>query len=570
MAIELRLFRRLALAFALLIGAASAHAQSEAAAPGISYAPPPANGPEAGETPQETEQPRETRRERSRRPGRARYRVQPYLEVTQVLSADLDGGETFTYTSVAAGVDGRIETRRVRAQASYRYQRNIDWSGPDQDVHSGIAQLNADIVPGVLQFDAGALATRTGTQGLGSAGLTSRDASASIYSFYAGPSLATHIGPVSLNASYRLGYVSVDDDDLPGAFRSPYDDTVVHNATASIGMSPGRLPFGWTVGGGYARSDSGGAFDDKFEGAFVRGDIVLPVGPTLALTAGAGYEDLQSSQRDILRDGNGVPVIGPGGSVTPDPTRPRLLTYDVDGLIYDGGIIWRPSPRTELQARAGHRYGGTTVVATLQHRFNGSYGVSAAVFDTVQTFGGTIINDLSNLPTSFEISRNPFTGNLGGCAFGTDPGAGQCFDQSLQSIRTNSFRARGASILFSGNRGLWSFGAGAGYVHRRYNRPDDPAFDIFGGEDESFGLYGRLGRELSRTSDISFDAYATWFSSDAAAFDDVTSIGGTVSYNRRLLYDRLQLLAALGLYHNDGGVADSTVATGLIGLRYTF
>lgn len=566
-----KLLRRLALAFALLIGTAPVYAQPEAApaAPGISYAPPPADAPLAEET--EAEQPHETRRERSRRPGRARYRVQPYLEVTQVLSSELDGGETFTYTSVAAGVDGRIETRRVRAQASYRYQRNIDWSGPDQDVHSGIAQLNADIVPGVLQFDAGALATRTGTQGLGSVGLTSRDASASIYSIYAGPSLATHIGPLAVNAAYRLGYVKLDDDDLDGPFRTVYDDAIAHSATASIGMSPGRLPFGWTIGGGYARTDGGGPFDDQFEGTYVRGDIVVPIGPTLALTAGIGYENIQSSQRDILRDTNGVPVVGPGGTVTPDPNAPRLLTYDVDGLIYDGGIIWRPSPRTELQARAGHRYGGTTILGTFQHRFNGSYGVSAAVFDTVETFGSTIINNLSTLPTSFEINRNPFTGNLGGCAFGTDPGAGQCFDQSLQSIRTNSFRARGASILFSGNRGLWSFGAGASYIHRRYNRPDDPIFDIFGGgEDESFGLYGTLSRELSRTSEISFDAYATWFSSDAAAFDDVTSIGGTVSYNRRLLYDRLQLLVALGLYHNDGGFSESTVVSGLIGLRYTF
>src|SRR5205085_7042072 len=40
--------------------------------------------------------------------------VGAYLEVTQVLSADLGhGGDTLTYTSVAAGVDGIVQTRRV-------------------------------------------------------------------------------------------------------------------------------------------------------------------------------------------------------------------------------------------------------------------------------------------------------------------------------------------------------------------------------------------------------------------------------------------------------------------------
>jgi hypothetical protein len=36
------------------------------------------------------------------------------------------------------------------------------------------------------------------------------------------------------------------------------------------------------------------------------------------------------------------------------------------------------------------------------------------------------------------------------------------------------------------------------------------------------------------------------------------------------MLERLRLLAALGLYHSSDGVDDSTVASGLVGLRYTF
>lgn len=562
------LLRRFALAAGLLLAATAAGAQADAPArPGVSYDLPPLDEPDID---QAEPGPPARAPEPSRRRTGPRIDIEPYVEIAQILSAELDGGDTFTYTSLAAGVDGRIQTRRVRAQASYRYQRNIDWSGPDSDNHSGIAVLNADIVPGVLQFDAGGLAARTGF-GRGVSGLTSRDASSDLYSLYAGPTLATHVGPLSLNAAYRFGYVSVDDDASSSPFRLGFGDQTAHNLTASIGMGTGgRLPFGWTIGGGYARTDSDGPFDDRFRGAYVRGDVVVPVGPTLALTAGLGYEDLRASQRDLLRDVNGNAILGPGGVPVADPSRPRLLTYDIDGLIYDGGLIWRPSPRTELQARAGRRYGGTTVVATLQHNMGRGYGLGAAVFDTVQTFGGTIVNDLSGLPTEFDVTRNPFTGNLSGCAFGNEGGQGLCFDPALQSIRSNSFRARGASVLFSGERGLWSFGLGASYIHRRYNQPDDPAFDIIGDSDDSIGLYGNVGRQLSRSSELNFDAYATWFDSDAPGFDRNVGIGGTATYTRSFLLDRLRLLAALGLYHNDGGFADSTILSGLVGLRYTF
>ena len=66
------------------------------------------------------------------------------------------------------------------------------------------------------------------------------------------------------------------------------------------------------------------------------------------------------------------------------------------------------------------------------------------------------------------------------------------------------------------------------------------------------------------------NAYASRYDSDEPGFDRVFSTGGTVSYSRRFLLDRLQLMAALGLNHSDDGTDDSTVASGVAGLRYTF
>ncbi len=552
---------RLMLAIGLAFAASTAHAQMLPES-GVSFDPPAAEEGE-GEAPL-------ARPARSRR---ANGEIRPYLEVSQVVSTELDGGETLTYTNVAAGVDGRISTRRVRASASYRYDRRIEWGGDvgDEDSHNGVAVLNADVVPGLLQFDAGALATRTGGEGR-AVGVTDRDDAVEVYSVFAGPTLSTHAGPVAVNASYRLGYVKVDDDSLIAA--EDFDDSTAHSATASVGMAPGHgAPVGWTVGAGYARTESGGDFEHEFEGAYVRGDIVVPVSPTLAVTAGVGYEDLKASQNDIARDPTGLPILGPGGRPLPDPSRPRLLAYDLDGIIYVAGIIWRPSPRTQLQARAGRRYGGTTVVGSLRHQFSPRSGLSASVYDSVETSGGLLISDISGLPTDFEIDRNPLTGGLGSgaCVFGAEPGTGLCLDRSLQSIRGNTFRMRGASLLFSSSRGLWEYGLGAGYNHRRYFRPENSGFDqIVGGEDENISLYASAARSLGRTSELNLDVFASWFDSDLAGADSLFNSGGTVSYRRSFLLDRLQFLSSVGLYHSEGGSTDSTVASGLLGLRYGF
>ena len=508
---------------------------------------------------------------RSDRRQRRRTDVGAYLEVSQVLSADLsNGGDTLTYTSVAAGVDGSIQTRRVTAQVSYRYERDMDWQDHnlDQDSHAGLAMVNVQVIPGALQVDAGGLATRTGGNGR-VFGVTNRSQNVDVYSAYVGPTLSTHAGPMAINASYRLGSVWVDDHRPTNPLNDDFDHAIAQSATASIGMAPGHgFPIGWTVAAGYAREDTAGRFDQAFEGKYVRGDVVLPIGATIALTAGVGYEDIQSSQLDFVRDAGGFPVIGPNGP-TPDPTAPRLLTYDDSGLIYDGGIIWRPSPRTELQARAGHRYGGTTFTGSLDHRFNEHQGVHVEVFDTVETFGRALTSDYAGLPADLDVNRDPLTGGLGGCVFSTSGRGGSCFDRSLTAITGSTFRMRGGSLVFSGERGLWSYGLGAGYAHRRYARPPVPGVAAFAQTDDVWSLYGTLSRQLSRVSSVNFNAFASWYSNDVDP-DSVRTLGATLSYDRRLFLERLQLLASMGVYNNDDGTDSSTNASAMGGLRYTF
>ena len=510
--------------------------------------------------------------------------VAPYLEYQQVVNADLSGdGDVVTYSTIAAGIDARVETRRVNGQVSYRYERRIGWNDDlaDSDVHSGLAQIRAEVAKGV-SLDAGALAARARSDGRGPAfgfNTADNDNIAEVYSLYAGPTVSTHVGGLDVGASYRLGYVKVDDHRIAGgapvARLDRYDSSVSHNANVSVGMRPGRLPVGWTVGAGYVREDLN-RLDQSFEGKYVRADVVVPVSPTLAVTAGVGYEHLESSQQDIRRDAAGLPIVTPGGRLVGDPSRPRLLAYEQSGVMWDAGVIYRPSRRTELQARVGRRYGGTSVTGSLSHQINGSYAVSASVYDSVSSFGRLVVSDLSGLPVNFRNNRNPLNGGIGGiggCVFGSEAGTGGCFDDAFNSINTANFRNRGANILFSGGRGPWSMGVGAGYANRKYLVPANTStgsFILNGVTDESFTLNGYVGRELSRTSSINFDAYASWYNSGIAGADGSFGTGISASYYRTLFVDRLQGFAAVGLYTTESDNFDSTSASALLGLRYNF
>ena len=515
--------------------------------------------------------------------GEPRTRVTPYLEFQQVLTADFNGGDTLTYTAIGGGVDANIATRRVQATIAYNYQHRIAWNGQidDADSHSGLAAIHVDAVPGVLAFDAGAMATRSHAdiRFPVAGGRTIDDPNvAEIYSAYAGPTLTSHAGPVTLGASYRLGYVHVDDHSLAGGALPAgaprverYTSSTVHNASVSASMAPGEMPFGWTVGAGWSREDMN-RLDADFEGKYIRGDVVVPVSPTLAVTAGIGYEDMQGSQQDIVRDASGRPVIGPGGQLIGDPSKPRLLTYDQSGLIWDAGVIWRPSPRTELKARAGRRYGGTTFIGSLEHRLNRDYALSVAVYDSVNSFGRLMVADLAGVPRNFNVRRNPFNPGFGSgnCVFGNDPASGACFDDALQSINNFNFRNRGASARLSGGRGPWSFGFGAAFDQRRYFAPPASDFVLNGVTDEAYNLNASVTRKLSRTSAFSGDVQAGWYDSGIAGAGSSFNAGLTGSYHRSIVNERLQANLAAGLYTVGSDGQDQTVGSILFGLRYSF
>ena len=513
-----------------------------------------------------------------RRQRESRIAVSPYLEVGAILTANLsDGGDVLTYSTAAVGVEASIATRRAELAASIRYERRFGLSDglADQDVLSGLLRGRYAVARG-FNLEAGGLATRTRADGAGAAnGIIVGDRSnvANVYSVYAGPTIAQRVAGLDVGAGYRFGYTKVDVETpailAPGAIAADiFDASTNHAAWASVGQRPGALPFGWQVSGGWEREDAT-QLDQRFDGKYARADVTVPITPSTALLGGIGYEDIEISQREPLLDAGGVPLRDAGGRFVTDAASPRQLSFDIDGLIWDVGVMWQPSRRTSLTAKVGRRYGDTIFTGSFNYRPNHATMVQVGVYDGISSFGRSLSGGLAVLPTDFEVSRNPIDGSIGTCAFGSQGGG--CLNGTLGSATATQFRSRGIQALFSRRAGGWNFGVGGGYDRRRLLTPAGSALASLNGiTDENYYAFLSAARQLDRDSNLSGSVSLNYFDNGAPTAGDVTSMGAAVTYSRRFWRGlNGTASAALNSFDQDGFNSE-LIGSALLGLRYNF
>ena len=510
---------------------------------------------------------------------RPKLEVTPYIEAQQVAVTNFKDGtnDVLTYTTVAAGIDASVQTRRAEAQVNVRYERLIAYDDgvDDQDTVTGLARGSVNIAPG-LSLEAGGIAARSKVDGRGPSPsnlVGNPDNITQVYSVYAGPSVSTQVGALQVNADYRVGYTKVEARDagnLPAGQEqfASFDDSVSHSASASIGMQPGAVPIGWSIGTGYEREDAG-QLDSRFESKYVRGDITIPVSQTLALVGGIGYEDIEVSERDAVRDVNGDPVLDADGRFVTDNTSPRLVAYQEDGLIWDAGVMWRPSRRTSLSASVGQRYGSETYTGSFTYQPSDDFAVNVSAYDTVSGFGNALNDNLASLPTQFRANRNPLSGDLGGCAFGQT--GSFCFNDALQSANNAAFRTRGVSAAVSGKVGGWDTGVAVGYNRRKFLTSDVGAqAQLDGVVDQNYFAAAYLGTDIDRKSRFDTNAYFNYSDPGFTGATNVLSAGINAAYYRQI-YRGLSATAAVGLDSFRQEDFDSELTgSALVGLRYSF
>ena len=519
------------------------------------------------------------------RPGRrggprvGHVSVDPYIEAAQIIDAQLaPGNDTLTYTALAAGVDASINGRNNAGSVSLRYERRFGYGrAENSDTISGVARASLAIVPQAVRIEAGAMAQRTRVESNGGAVIAPLDetgAISNIYSVYVGPIVSTHAGDVKVDASYRIGYTKVTSPDAvvvaPGG--SPvdlFDSSVVHNAELHAGIRPHEvLPVGVGAGAGFYQEDVSN-LDQRVRDLHARADVTVPVTQSLAVVGGVGYEDVEISSRDAVFGPGGVPLIGSDGRLVTDQSAPRQIAYEATGLIWDVGVMWKPSPRTAFEAHVGRRYGTTSYYGSFGWAPSLRQSVNVAVYDNVAGFGGQVNRALANLPTQFQAIRNPLTGDVTGCVASLEQGS--CLGGALGSLRSSTFRARGVAATYGLDLGRITTGIGAGYDRRTFfAAPGTILAAANGVVDENYWVAAYLNAQLDQRSNLSTNIYANWFQSGFAGSGDASALGATVAY-RRSLTDRLSGTVALGIDGiNRQYEDDYWTASALAGVRYSF
>lgn len=508
-----------------------------------------------------------------------RTRVDPYIEASQIFTWQFDPvDDVVTYTQLAAGVDAQIRGRNSGAAVALRYERNFAWNenARDNDTLTGIVRGYTAIVPRTLQIEAGALASRTRVDSAGGSVLApivgDDDNVTQTYALYAGPTVTTRVDDVRIDANYRIGYTRVEGPEfvtLGGNAVDVFDESISQSAMVRAATSAGvPFPIGVGVGAGYYQEDIDN-LDQRVRDAYVRGDVTVPVTPTFAIVAGAGLEDVKVSARDAVRDVDGNPIIGPDGRFLVDSNSPRRIAYEADGLIWDVGVIWRPSSRTELQASFGRRYDSDTYYGSFTWKPTSRSNLGIAVYDSIQGFGGTVTNALSALPTDFEVIRDPITGDITGC---TSPTIGSnCLSGLLGSVRSSVFRGRGVAASYTQQVGLMTAGIAAGYDNRKFIAAPETVLAIANDVvDESYYVTAGVSGPIWSGS-FSVNSFANWFDSGIGDFGDTFSYGSAATYQQSL-WRNLSGRAALSIYAVDNEItaADIRAASALLGLRYDF
>ena len=512
-------------------------------------------------------------------PGGGRTRIDPDIEASSIASWQISPvSDVVTYTQLAAGVDASIAGRNNGGSVSLRYERNFahQSGGADSDTITGVARGYASIVPRVLTVEAGALASSTRVDAQGRSVINpiiDDNFSTQTYSVYAGPTLQTRVGPADVSANYRIGYTRVDGPDFvtpTGTQADLFDESVTHSANLRAGTRPGDpLPVGVGVGAGYYQEDISN-LDQRVRDAYVRGDVTVPITPTLAFVAGAGVEDVEVSSRDAVRDASGDPVRDANGRFITDKGSPRIIAYEASGLIWDVGVVWTPSSRTQLEAHFGHRYDSETFYGSFSWKPSRRSNFQLAVYDGIQGFGGRLNNSLANLPTDFTVTRDPVTGELTGCVSSLD-GTG-CLDGLLGSLRSSVFRGRGVVASYTRQVGRVTAGIGAGYDRRKFIGAPGTVLALANGVvDESYYVTAGVSGPVGERASFSINTYANWFDSGTAGVGDVRTIGSSASYSEEV-FRNLSARAAVAISMLDSDIAPDnfTTASALLGLRYDF
>jgi len=521
-----------------------------------------------------------------------RLTIKPYIEAAQIVDATLTApSDVLTYSMVAAGVEMKVNGRNNQGVVALRYERRFDENhhangigSESGDTISGVAHGSSAIVPGTLRIDAGGFATRTGVNGSGAvlSGTARSNNSTQIYAGYIGPALTTHVGAVAVDGHYRVGYDSVNN---PGTAVNGTTVTstgatatvpnmiaqtsFVQDAHLAASTRPGdALPVGLGAEGGYF-SEHINVLDQKLRDAHAEGKVLIPIGDTVQVVGGVGYEDVKVTNRDALRDASGNPVRAGNGQYVTNMASAQAIAFDTTGLIWDVGVVWRPGPRTYVEGHVGRRYGTIGGWGEASYQATARLSFSAQVYNAMTGFGGGIESALTSMPAQFNVVRDPITGNVTGCI--GPRGAANCIGGGLTTVTAAVHRTRGFNVNAIYDTGPVQLGLSAGYNRNVYvGAPGTALAFIDGDYDATWWTAAYLSGQIDRQTFYQLTLQAYRYRTDLEANGDVTGGHLTASLSHNFSHS-LTGTASLSIDEiSQQALVDEWGAGGALGLRYSF
>jgi hypothetical protein len=503
-----------------------------------------------------------------------------FMNVDQIGEVQFSGtGDDVTYTEVSGNLTAQIKNRRIVASGSYRLSYRIpEYGKVDKTLNQdGVMRLQANVIEEWVTADAGVIITRARVAPGGAAPQTNSANAKNLtqtYSTFFQPTIAHHFGDLGFSGTYRYAYTK-NEGTQQGLGADPlnnrFDSSVDQQVTATAGMHRGELPFDWTATLEYS-AENATDLAKHTRSLTATDEVVQPLTDAVALVASGGYEHIKISQRrPLVNPFTGTPIRDSNGRFIVDPTSPRLLTYDMKGMIGDAGIIWKPSRRTRLEARAGHRYGGLTVTGLFEWKPSDRSGMTFQVTDRIETYGQGVSGGLAASPVQLDLSQSSDpTDSYQNCLFGKGAGTGRCIGGSLGQASASNYRERAASIIFNHRMRRWTFSASAGYSRRSYIDTPGTVFSLDGVVDQLFFGELSMGGILTRQSGVSFSFRANYFKNGQVGVSDVQSGSFSANYYRSFGRGiRLRADFSVDASKQDGITADVS-GRAQLGLQYKF
>ncbi|WP_404379894.1 TIGR03016 family PEP-CTERM system-associated outer membrane protein [Caenispirillum salinarum] len=487
-------------------------------------------------------------------PGDVQINASGFGEVTLTDRAGGAGGTGDVITTVGAGVNASVDGARTNLVGTYRasydqYLSQSDRSGYRQTL---LASGNHEVIEEHLFFDASA-SMSTRFAGLGAASATERAGvgnQTQAISWSLGPTWRQRVGGsfANLSASYKLAgtaFFAASSGDVGESDRP--DNGIIHNAAVALNSGSDFTRLRWSLGGSWQTQTGSG--DDGDSGTrSVVASTEYRIDRRFGLLGSVGYDDVQ-----LTDQAEGV-----------------ISETDLSGVSWTVGLRFNPSPRTDMRAEYGQRYGDPYYSGTVNWRVTARTSVSASYQTDVQTLQEALLTGITpeclsaglsavggeDVPITVECLLDLFnTGVLG--PEGVNPSAP--FTLVDGTARTQTFRA---GINTRRERTNYSLN---GTVTQR-------EFTINGAEDTTYSVTGTASRRLDEQTtgsvSISYTASDNTVTGNEDAglvtSDGSSSLRGRLSLSHQFADDLNGSVSYSHLRRDDNSSSGSTSENALV------